>query len=513
VDPDANGVFRYATLCELLEDRARCRPGKVMGAFEDREVRYGEFNSAVDRVAASLHELGVRHGDRVIATLPNGLDMLYLYFAVAKLGAANVFINPEYDAGLFNRLVKALQPAAVVLDEINMAKLRAGPSDAVRIRWPGGEEGFPGEISFARLLKGDATRIPKVRIEPGDAVQYIFTSGTTGLPKACILSHCARLALCEQINRSLEATDEDRFFGCLPNYHGNVFLAILGGMLAGGSFALAERFSASRYWDQARRFHATILVLHLVPLNVLLKAAPRSDDSWHPARAVLTVGGKPGEFLRRFGLNTALVGYGSTEAGGLTALGAISRWQAPDIPSSYSGRVRDDLEVRIMRDDGERARAGEAGEIYVRPRIPFVMFNGYHGADGHVVSPPEQSWHRTGDLGSIDPADNLHFHGRATDAVRVKGEFVPIEYLESLIREHEAIEECAVMGVRSDVGDEDLVVYVKTKAPGSLSQDDVIDYLSPRVPRFMVPQIVEFVADFPRTAATMKIQKSKLRAP
>lgn len=501
----------FATIGELLEDRARGRPSKVMAVLEGRDLRYGEFSLAADRVAASLYELGVRPGDRVLATLPNGLEMLYLYFAVAKLGAVNVFVNPDYEQGLFRRLVESLSPKVMVLDEKNMAKVRGWDRHSRLVAWPESSPSNHDERAFHSLLAGDPAAWPRATILSSDPVQYIFTSGTTGLPKACILSHRARLSVSAQLNRALGATDEDRFFGCLPNYHGNVFLAILGGVLAGGSFALTERFSASRYWDQVRRLHTTILVLHQVPLNLLLKAAPRSDDSWNTARAVVTVGGKPAEFLRRFGLNTAVVGYGSTEAGGFTSLGAVSRWQAPQVPATYSGKVRDDLEVRTVGSDGASLSIGAAGEIQVRPRTPHVTFDGYLTADGVRNPPDSRSWYSTGDLGSLESDGSLHFLGRATDTVRVKGEFVPVEYLESLVREIEAVEECAVIGLRSELGDDDLAIFIKPKIADGLRREDVIDYLSSKAPRYMVPDIVEFVSDFPRSPSTLKIQKGRLR--
>jgi carnitine-CoA ligase len=496
---------------DLLEARAKSAPNKVMAVFDGREVRYGQFNAAVDRVAASLHEMGVRQGDRVLATLPNNIDMLYVYFAVAKVGAANVFVNPEYDEVLFNALLTAVKPKIVILDQANMAKLRTGAFEVEKVIWS--QNGYSGDgmTPFSDLLRGDPDRLPRANIDPTDAVQYIFTSGTTGVPKACILSHRARLSLAQYVCRAIEATDEDRFFGCLPNYHGNVFFAILCGLVSGASFALVDRFSASSYWEQVRRFKATILILHCVPLNILLKAPPRDDDTWHGARAVLTVGGKWAEFVTRFSLNTAIASYGATEIG-LASIGAVSRWNVTDTPTSFSGWVRDDQEVCAVRDDGQVAQPGEIGELRVRARVPFVTFSGYHTSEGIVAKPDATSWYQTGDLGYVSPTGELHFHGRKGDSVRVRGEFIPIEYLEAVIREHDAVHECAVTGKPSDVGEDELVVFVQVENQRRLSQEDVIQYLESRVPRFMVPSVVEFVSEFPRSAATMKIQKKKLLA-
>jgi len=498
------------TLPELLESRARSHPGRIFAVLESAEIRYGDFKASVDRVAASLHALGVARGDRVVCTLPNGSEMLYTLFAVARLGAVNVFINPQYDAELFGKVARSVEPRAYILDAENMAKARHLALPGARVV---GGQGQPvaGELAYASLLAGNPAQLPPARVQPGDPFQYIFTSGTTGLPKACILSHHARLSLSEHVVRLFGATDEDRFFGCLPNYHGNLYFAIFGALLTGGSFALAERFHASQYWEQVRRFQATLLILHAVPMNILLAAPVRDNDSHHPARGVLTVGGRFQEFGSRFGLNTVMVSYGATEVG-LTALGVLPSWTARNTPASYAGRVRDDHEVRIVRENGSIAARQELGEIQVRARVPFTIFSGYHTPQGRQGSADGLQWYRTNDLGMFDEQGVLHFHGRRGESVRVKGEFVPVEYLESMIRRHPLVEDCAVLGVASELGDQDLVVFVQKPENPALSGEELVEFLLPRVPKFMLPKRVEFLVEFPRTPSTLKVQKNRLLA-
>jgi len=504
-----NDPVRDTSVGELLDRRARSHPRRVFAVLADGEIGYGDFNATVNRVAAALHALGVAKGDRVVCTLPNGREMLYVFFAVARLGAVNVFINPQYDVGLFGAVAGSIQPKAYILDADNMAKVRQLGLAGQRIVGAGGEVGEAGELAFQALLESDAADAPPVTVLPGDPVQYIFTSGTTGFPKACILSHRARLSLSEHVVRLFGARDEDRFFGCLPNYHGNLYFAILGGLIAGASFALADRFHASRYWDLVRSFQATVLVLHGVPMNILLQAPPGEQDRRHPARGVLSVGGRYKEFVARFGLNSVLVNYGATEVG-LTSLAVLSSWAAARAPASFVGWVRDDHELRIVRDDGATAALGESGEIQVRARVPFTTFSGYHTADGPQGQADGLAWYSTHDRGSLGEDGALQFFGRMDDSVRVKGEFVPVDYLEGVVREHPAVEDCAVVGIPSDLGEQDLALFVQTRAGETLSGIELIEHLRPRVPKFMVPELVEFVPDFPRAPATLKIQKKRL---
>ncbi|MBK8739137.1 MAG: AMP-binding protein [Betaproteobacteria bacterium] len=447
-----------------------------------------------------------------MAAMPNGFDMVCLYFALAKLGAIVVFINPDYEESLFNALVCSLKPVAVVLDDDNMRKLAPASAASIpsRIGWPGDAATPGGNLSFGEMLAGDPEGIPRTDLRPGDPAQFIFTSGTTGLPKPCILSNRARIALVGQINRCLGAGSDDRFFACLPNSHGNVFLGILGAVMAGGSFALAERFSASRYWQQARASRATILVLHGVPLNILLQAAPASDAARHDARAVITIGGRYAEFLERFGVERALIGYGSTEAGGLISLSTVTREETARVPASFAGRIRDDIEVRIADPEDEALPAGEPGEILVRPIRPSVVSDGFSGMPDRTVETRQNLWLHTGDLGYVEAGGALHFMGGGRDASSVGGEFVPVEYLESLVRRDERVEECAIVGVPAAVGEEEIKLFIQIKATQRLTEEEVLGILRPKVPRYMLPRRVAFVAEFPRAPVTLKIQKSKL---
>ncbi|MGD9869220.1 MAG: class I adenylate-forming enzyme family protein [Hyphomicrobiales bacterium] len=501
------------TLRGLLEEQARRIPRSTACRFEDVEIDYAGFNAAVDRVGAALHGLGVSKGDRVVIGMPNHLDMLVLFFAVAKLGAINVFLNPAYHAELLRRLVSTISPKAMVLDEATLDKLdERSPGSPIRIVWPE-KRSEAADMGYRDLAAADAGRLPQVDISPGDPVQFIFTSGTTGLPKACILSHRARLALCKHINRCFDATDEDCYLGCLPNYHGNVFLGLISSMLVGGCFALLPKFSASRYWDEVRRHNASILVLHLVPANILLNSPPDRRDRGHRVRGLFTVGGRIAEFLERFGVRTGLASYGSTEAGGLVSLAPVTHEEAAAKPSSYGGKVRDDMEVCIVDEHDQPLPYGETGEIIVRPRVPHVLFSGYSGQPEQTMQVCRNFWFHTGDLGVLSENGDLVFMGRARESIRVKGAFVPVEYIESLIRQHDSVTECALVGVPSKLGEQEIKAFIQPRSGFTLRESDIIEYLRERIPKSMLPASVEFVTDFPRAAATLKIQKNRLVAP
>jgi len=206
----------------------------------------------------------------------------------------------------------------------------------------------------------------------------------------------------------------------------------------------------------------------------------------------------------------AVIGYGSTESGGLVALKALSASEATSWPATCVGAVRDDLEVRIGNRFDEEVAAGETGEILVRPRMPYVISDGYYGLPEKALEARRNLWLHTGDLGYMETNERLHFVGRAREAIRVGGAFVPVEYLENLIRSLEEVVDCAVVGVPAELGDEEIRLFVQRRTPAELSADCVMSYLRAKVPKFMLPKSVEFLPAFPRSPGTLKIQKNKL---
>lgn len=503
------------TVGGLVERRAREAPERIAFLTESEQISWQELRERSLREARLLAGLGVGRGDRVAMSMPNGIDMISLYIAIARLGAISVFINREYSGDLLNSLLRNLQPAALIMEPNSLSKVDRECVESLRasVCCINGSFEASAQAVFDQLggsVRGPDSIVLPQNIAATEAVQFIFTSGTTGLPKACVLSHRARISLSAHINACLGVTVDDRFFGCLPNYHGNLFLAIMGAIVSGASCVIAERFSKSRYWPQVATSGATILVLHGVPVNLLLAEGGGRESEGYRARALLTVGGRWQEFVERFRLTSALVGYGSTEAGGLTAMACVRSDELLKNGPSFVGRVRSDLEVIVVGDSGDLRPPGQSGEIWVRPRIPSVIFDGYFGVAQKEKDGRPDPWYRSGDQGRFDELGNLHFIGRTRDAIRVKGEFVPVEYLESLIRQVPEVADCAAVGVNSPLGEEELRVFVQRRTACALGEGELIGFLESRVPKFMVPQTVVFVDDFPRSPATLKILKRQL---
>jgi len=486
--------------------------------FQGKPYTYDEFDGLVNRVARALSRLGVRKEDRVGGFMPNCFEWLVLYFAVAKLGAANVFVNTQYDSELLEHALTVSDVKTVLVgsslwptyEKIRHKLNLAGAEVLVDDGEGGSDVKDSGTVPYEELLSGSSDPPADPGIRGKTPLQFIFTSGTTGLPKPCITSHRYLLSMTEHIAGLVKPTLEDRVLACLPNYHGNVYIGIFTALMGDAAAVVERRFSVSRYWEWVRRYGATILMLHITPMNMLLKQPAGPEDQDHPARAgIFLVGEGALPFVKRFGLQTGLAMYGSTEAGGFCTMSAFGPQSRPD--PRWAGKPRDDAEVTILDENDEPVPPGTLGEIVIRDRIPHTLFSGYYNLAEKTAKACRNFWFHSGDMGYMDQAGSLYFVGRVEESIRVKGEFIPVDRLESCIRSHPDVLECAAVGVPSDIGEEDLKLYIQLHQKASLRPEDIAKHCEENLPKFMVPRYIEFVDGFPMASSAMKIQKVKLK--
>ena len=500
------------------EEKVSRLPDKTALVFQEREHTFKGFDRLVNRVANSLSELGVRQGDRVGGFMPNCLEWLVLYFAVAKLGAANVFVNTQYNAELLQHAFASTDLKAVMVSTSMLPtfeKVRdnfsnLSPQILVYDSTPD-HPVPPGMIDYRQLLSGSPSDPPAIDLPPRAPLQFIFTSGTTGLPKPCVTSHRYLLSMTRRISRLLKATPQDRFLSCLPNYHGNVYIGTFSALMADAVAIIESRFSASRYWQWVKQYGATVLTLHITPMNVLLKQPPQSDDADNPARAgMFLVGEGAIPFLSRFGLSLGLSMYGSTEAGGFCTMSPFGPDATHD--SRFSGEPRDDIELQIWDENDEAVTPNTVGEIVIRDKVAHTIYSGYYNMPEKTAGACRNFWFHSGDMGYLDAAGALHFVGRTEESIRVKGEFIPVDKLEACVRRHPTVAECAAIGVPSDIGEEDIKLYIKLQPGAGRDPAAICNHCGEHLPRFMIPRYIAYVDSFPLASSAMKIQKVKLKA-
>ncbi len=358
-----------------------------------------------------------------------------------------------------------------------------------------------------------------------DVAGWMHTSGTTGVPKFCEQTHEYFLRLGRFIADSMCFSEADTVLAPLPMFHINPLgYGVIGGLTGGAEVLGLERFSASSFWPLVRDTSTTVLILHAPPVEILKRATSAADAAGHRVSRVFFA---DPDFLETFGVPLGFSAYGSTEAGGLCHIWAWRRGERPGLAegmSRYGGRARHEVQWRVngpaasggsrtagtaageieVRAEGQDGAA--AGEIEVRADRPGVLFSGYRRDDGLAQPFDDDGWFATGDLGRVDDAGNLVFIERASESIRVKGEFVPIGYVEQRFSSVDGIDDVAVWHRSSELVDDEIVLYVT----GGAIPAEGIRAVSDGLPAFMRPAAAARVAEIPRDSGVGKVRRRLL---
>ncbi len=509
------GRATEATLAPILSDRVQQHPEKALFIVEGRAVSYAELDRKSNGFARRFQELGIGPGDTVATLMLNCEEIVYSWFACAKLGAIHVPMHAEWGEQLIDQLTTA--EAKVVLADPDLAAhlagsmqavphlehivVRAGEDRTVEITTDGKASLHPMDY----LLGGDESGVHPVR-EPrwDDLSAILFTGGTTGRSKGVAISHNYVVTMARAAAAQVGFTSNSVAFQPSPLYHvGATIGAVMCPLVSGGTGATELRFDPTTYWQRTRAYGATSVSLRM-PMIVMLLAEPsREDDADNPVR-FSTAPQIPKdvrlEFEQRFDLQI-VHSYANSEA-----IPILVGLAADPPPPGRSGQPNPDMEVRLFDDQDREVISGDVGEFVVRPRRPCIMFSGYFNNAAATVKAWRNLWFHTGDLGRVHEDGWWSVIDRKGDELRVGREVYSTFEIEGSVLRFPGVKEAAVYSLLGPEGAE-VKMSLRLGHP-ELDFEAFVRFCEEKLP--VVPRYIEVVDDFPRGAAS-RVQKYKLR--
>lgn len=496
-----------------LEQREQRDPDATFVVLEDgSEWSNGDMLRKVRETAAVLAAAGLVPGDRVLLWLPNGPDMLRYLFAAWTLGLTPVPLNVSLRGAPLANVLRTADTAIMVCHPSLVARLvELDSADAAALKTivlPDIGGSAPRDERWKLLpeaqLAGGAVATAAHLSQPWEIAAIIFSSGTTGPSKGVQAPFAQLWSLGRAFYGFLQ--NDDRMLLLLPLFHVAALGALFGSMAAGATVALAESFRAQDFLDVVRRTRATSVPgLGRTLIDALNKAAPSPGDRDNPLRTVLVQSVNPAvrAFSERFGCNV-IASYSMTETS------CISIAPINTVKDGSIGRPRSGIEVRLVDQHDIEVPVGAPGEIVVRANDPWVLNAGYFRNAQATVQAWRNGWFHTGDIARQDADGDLYYLDRSKDVIRRRSENISSVELEAAVRQHPDVQDVAAIGVETPEGEEVLVVVVPLPAR-AVDPEQLIRFLIPRLPHFMVPRFVRVVAELPKTQ-TNRVQKSELRS-
>jgi carnitine-CoA ligase len=503
-------IIPARTIPQVLADAAARDPGGTWLRSDEGTLTFAAASAQVAATAAGLRGAGVRHGDLVLVTARTTPPYLICWLALASLGAVTVAANPRGSAAELAGLARQVQPRAVITD----GGLAALATEA-------GLRGLAplGMFDATELTSGWASRDGSAAdgavswdgVSASDVAALIPTSGTTGKSKLVAQTHRAYALAGEGFPYWMGLTARDRLMTSLPLFHINApAYSVMGSLACGAGLILLPRFSASTFLDSARRHGATEFNAIGAMLEILMRQPARAGDADTPLRLCYTGPAMPRErqeeIEARFGLRI-VVGYALSESPyGLIwphgsrlfgTLGTVR--QHPTLPAINEARVVDEA--------GREVPAGDTGELLLRNP---VVTPGYWGMPEETAATiTSDGWLHTGDLVTVSGDGVYTFVSRKKEVLRRRGENLSPAEVEEALAAHPSVLECAVVGVPSDLSEEEVKAFI-VPAPGA-SPDfaELRAHAAGLLAAYKVPRYWQLIAELPRTP-TARVAKHRL---
>ena len=482
----------------------------------DETYSYKDFHLLSNRLGNGLYKLGLKRGDGVALMEINSPEFLFTVFATFKMGAYSVMVNVSLRGIGLRYIIDHSDATAVIVHWSFLPAIMDIKSELPKIKHiivdiNEAPDDFilpEGMISIQEVMQATDTD-SDAEISQDDICMLMYTAGTTGLPKAITfwqgkLLGGLNLQTLVSFAGAFSQSD-DIAFTSLPLFHSNaLFLTSLMSYFGERPFILGKRFSASRHWDICRKYGVTAFNALGAMIPILMKQPERPNDKDHKVKIVGSAA-CPKElwvaFEERFGVKIS-EGYAATDGGGFM----LRAGTGDNVPVGTMGKPMLGTIAEIMDDDGALMNPEEVGELVFLVRENEVeqrkvkYFKDDKASRNLIqVGKDGQKWFHTGDLATKDKEGWFYFVDRKKDSIRRRGENIASYSIEKIVNLHDKVLESAAYGVKSELGEDEVMVAIVMKPGESMTPEELLDFCQGKMAYFMIPRYIDFVDKLPKS--------------
>lgn len=504
---DVSNMKRFVDLIEYQGNKLGEKPYIL---HEDRKISFKGFFHATAQAANGLMYQGATPGEGLAILMANCPEYYFLFYGLPWGGLYSVPVNTALKGDGLRYILTHSDVRYLVVDEDLYPKIAEFRSDlkAVKkifIRRLTDAPLPPQTLDMNILFNASALK-PQVETDAETITYIMYTSGTTGFPKGVVNRNKSVNIQGLTMIANMFAKPDDILFTALPLFHANALIVTAGfALCAGIPFGLEKKFSASRFWDAIRRYGATQFngIGALIP--ILMKQPPRPDDADNPVRIVNSAACPANlwePFEKRFNVKI-WEAYGAVDGGGVMAM------NMGNAPVGSVGKIASG-EWKLVDEHGNEVPQGSIGELINKIDNASTRSVEYYKNPEATKDKTKEGWIWSDDLFYADDKANLYFVDRASDSMRRRGENISSFEVESIVEKYPDVESCAVFGVPSELGEDDVMMYVKPKPGTRVDLKNLIRFCADHMAFFMIPRYIDVVDDIPMTG-TLRAIKTEMK--
>ena len=496
------------TLGYLLKRSALKFPNKTAIVFEGKRITYDDLNRRVNRLANAFSRLGIKKGDKIASMMFNSSQLIEIYFAAAKIGAASVPINYRLVGEEVNYIIDHSNSSTLVYDQdlrdVIEPLLESKRLNLISV----GEKTSPDSLDYEQLVRGSTDSEMDSPVEEKDLRFIMYTSGTTGFPKGAMFTHRNNLwaALSIIIMKKYDFNEVVLFVN--PLYHMNSYINVIASIFMGNKMVLMKRFDPIKTMQLIESEKVTICSVVPTICEKLLEV-PKDHAFGTKSWRYCTSTGAPWlfemkkRFMERFPHVVMADAYGATEVFSGTLIQGSELLEKP----KSVGKPYLDTIIRIVDDHGIDLPPGKVGEIiFYGPQVT----QGYYNDPVATRESLREGWFYSGDLGYFDEDGYLYLADRKKDMIISGGENIYSLEIENVLVRNEKIMEAAVVGIPDNEWGEVVKAYIVLHPSVTMSKDEVVNYCQEHLASYKKPRYVEFVGSLPKNSLG-KVLKKDLR--